>query len=130
MKKIITMILIALLALSTTAFATIYRHYDDITFEYDDTLFEISMDDHTDDEDLVILTGKEAAWGNICATSTLASNSRQRTSSPRLPTLKSPRATGTATRTCSCTRSRMRTEPATASSSLPLRMMTARSRTS
>ena len=64
MKKIITMILIALLALSTTAFATIYRHYDDITFEYDDTLFEISMDDHTDGEDLVVLTGKEAAWGN------------------------------------------------------------------
>ena len=64
MKKIITMILIALLALSTTAFATIYRHYDDITFEYDDTLFEISMDDHTDNEDMIILTGKDTAWGN------------------------------------------------------------------
>ena len=64
MKKIITMILIALLALSTTAFATIYRHYDDITFEYDDTLFEISMDDHTDNEDLIILTGKDTAWGD------------------------------------------------------------------
>ena len=64
MKKIITMILIALLALSTTAFATIYRHYDDITFEYDDTLFEISMDDHTDNEDLIILTGKDTVWGD------------------------------------------------------------------
>ena len=42
----------------------IYRHYDDITFEYDDTLFEISMDDHTDNEDLIILAGKDTAWGD------------------------------------------------------------------
>ena len=63
MKKFFAMILIAILALTTTAFAATYRN-DDITFEYDDTLFEISMDDHTDGEDLVILTGKDAAWGN------------------------------------------------------------------
>lgn len=48
---------------SVCAFAATYRN-DDLTFEYDDALFEVSMDDHTDDEDLVILTGKEAAWGN------------------------------------------------------------------
>ena len=64
MKKILAMILIAILSLSSVcALAATYRN-DDLTFEYDDTLFEISMDDHTDDEDLVILTGKEAAWGN------------------------------------------------------------------
>ena len=46
------------------AFAANYRYDDDITFEYDDTLFEITMDDHTDDEDLVILTAKDASWGD------------------------------------------------------------------
>ena len=33
----------------------------DIHFEYDENAYEITMDDHTDDEDLVILTGKDAA---------------------------------------------------------------------
>ena len=36
------------------------RHTD-IHFEYDENAYEITMDDHTDDEDLVILTGKDAA---------------------------------------------------------------------
>ena len=57
--------LVAVLVLScTAAFAATYTHDDDITFEYDDAKFEISMDDHTDDEDLIILDGKDEAWGN------------------------------------------------------------------
>ena len=65
MKKMITMLLAAVLALScTAAFAATYTHEDDIRFEFDDAKFEITMDDHTDDEDLVILTGKDAAWGD------------------------------------------------------------------
>ena len=64
MKKLFAIILVTLFVLSSVcAFAATYRN-DDLTFEYDDALFEVSMDDHTDDEDLVILTGKEAAWGN------------------------------------------------------------------
>ena len=64
MKKILAMILIAILSLSSVcALAATYRN-DDLTFEYDDTLFEISMDDHTDNEDMIILTGKDTAWGN------------------------------------------------------------------
>ena len=65
MNKLFAILLAAVLALScTAAFAATYTHDDDIAFEYDDTKFEISMDDHTDDEDLVILTGKDEAWGN------------------------------------------------------------------
>ena len=62
MKKLLVLLLAAILALTATAFAATYNH-DDIRFEYDESAFEISMADHTDDEDLVILTGKDAAWG-------------------------------------------------------------------
>ena len=64
MKKFFAILMVAILTLSTAAFAATYNHDDDITFEYDDAKFEISMDDHGDDEDLVILTGKDAAWGD------------------------------------------------------------------
>ena len=65
MNKFFAVMIAIVLALScTAAFAATYTHDDDIAFEYDDAKFEISMDDHTDDEDLVILTGKDAAWGN------------------------------------------------------------------
>ena len=64
MKKFFAILMVAILTLSTTAFAATYNHDDDIRFQYDDTKFEIGMDDHTDDEDLVILTGKDAAWGD------------------------------------------------------------------
>jgi len=64
MKKMLVMLLVAILTLSTAAFAATYTHDDDIRFEYDDAKFEITMDDHTDDEDLIILDGKDAAWGN------------------------------------------------------------------
>ena len=65
MNKFFAILISAVLALScTAAFAATYTHEDDIRFEYDDAKFEISMDDHTDDEDLIILDGKDAAWGN------------------------------------------------------------------
>lgn len=57
MKKLFAALLIAVLALSATALAATYTH-DDLTFEYEDTFFVITMEDHTDDEDLVILTDK------------------------------------------------------------------------
>ena len=63
MKKMLVLLLVAILALTATAFAATYNHDDDIRFEYDENAFELSMDDHTDDEDLVILSGKDAAWG-------------------------------------------------------------------
>jgi len=63
MKKLIALIIAALLALSGTAFAEIYRS-DDITFEYDEKAFDISLDDRTDDETTVVLHGKNEAWGN------------------------------------------------------------------
>ena len=65
MNKFFAILIAAVLALSCiAAFAATYTHEDDIRFEYDDTRFEITLDDHTDDEDLVILTGKNAAWGD------------------------------------------------------------------
>ena len=64
MKKMIVMLLAAILALtSTAAFAATYTHEDDIRFEYDENAFDISMEDHGDDEDLVILTARDEAWG-------------------------------------------------------------------
>ncbi len=59
MKKFFALVLIAILTLTATAFAETYRHEDDITFEYDEKLFEITMDDHSDDEDLIILNTKD-----------------------------------------------------------------------
>ena len=60
MKKLFALALIAILALTTTAFAATYRYDDDdIVFTYDENLFDVTMDDHTDDEDLVILSTKD-----------------------------------------------------------------------
>ena len=65
MNKFFAILIAAVLALScTAAFAATYTHEDDIRFEFDDAKFEITTNDHTDDEDLVILTGKDAAWGD------------------------------------------------------------------
>lgn len=64
MKKIFAILLIA--AMTMLGFAALAEETyirDDITFAYDADAFEISMDDHTDDEDLIILTGKNEAWG-------------------------------------------------------------------
>ena len=63
MKKLIALIVAPLLALSATAFAEIYRS-DDITFEYDEKAFEVTLDDRTDDETTVVLHGNNEAWGN------------------------------------------------------------------
>ena len=63
MKKMLSLIIAALLALSAAAFAETYRS-DDITFDYDENAFEISLDDRTDDETMVVLHGKNEAWGN------------------------------------------------------------------
>lgn len=42
----------------------IYSHPDcDLTFSYDPAAFIIAMDDHTDDEDLVVLDLANEAWG-------------------------------------------------------------------
>ena len=63
MKKMLALMIAVLLALSTVAFAEVYRS-DDITFEYDEKDFEVSLDDRTDDETTVVLHGKNEAWGN------------------------------------------------------------------
>lgn len=66
MKKLMAALMIAALALScTAAFAATYVDRDgELTFEYDEALFEISTDDETDDELLVILGAKDEAWGD------------------------------------------------------------------
>ena len=64
MKKLFVVLLITMLALTCTAFATTYIDRDkDLTFEYDEDIFEIAMDDEADDELLVILAGKDPGWG-------------------------------------------------------------------
>ena len=63
MKKLIAILMAALLALSTVAFAETYRS-DDLNFEYDENAFEITVDDRTDDETTVVLYGKNEAWGH------------------------------------------------------------------
>lgn len=66
MKKIIAALLIATLTL--TGFAALAEtQYDreDIAFTYDESAFEIEVDDVTDDEHLVILAGKNPDWGNV-----------------------------------------------------------------
>ena len=62
MKKLIVMLMVALLALSAVAFAEPYRS-GNIAFEYDEKAFEISLDDNLDDETTVVVYGKNEAWG-------------------------------------------------------------------
>lgn len=62
MKKKLALIVAALLALSAAAFAETYRS-GDITFEYDEKAFEVTVDDRTDDETTVVLHGNNEAWG-------------------------------------------------------------------
>ncbi len=64
MKKMIVMLLIAVFALSATAFAATYRHDDDITFEYDENAIEIISEEHRDDVDNIVMGFKDSAWGN------------------------------------------------------------------
>ncbi|MBR1559054.1 MAG: hypothetical protein IJ646_02315 [Clostridia bacterium] len=62
MKKIIVTLLVAVLALSAVALAETYKS-DDLSFKYDADAFDVEVDDRTDDETTVVLTGKDAAWG-------------------------------------------------------------------
>ena len=71
MKKFIALMLVALLALSGSAFAATYT-LDDVSFEYDDTAFEILQEQRGDDEDLVALGYKNADWGEGFVTIDLA----------------------------------------------------------
>ena len=57
MKKLITLLVIAVLAMSAVAFADTYSA-NALTFEYSKDYFTISMEDHTGDEDLIILSDK------------------------------------------------------------------------
>lgn len=64
MKKWIAIVMIAALALCGTALAATYTDRDgELTFEYDDTLFDVVTEEETDDELLVTLTGKDPSWG-------------------------------------------------------------------
>jgi hypothetical protein len=63
MKKLVVMLMVALLALSAVAFAEPYRS-GNIAFEYDEKAFEISLDDNLDDETTVVVYGKNEAWGH------------------------------------------------------------------
>ena len=62
MKKLLAVMMAALLALGTVAFAETYRS-DDIAFEFDEKSFEISLDDRLEDETNVVVYGKNEAWG-------------------------------------------------------------------
>lgn len=63
MKKLLVMMLVAILALGSTAFAATYTLDEDITFEYDENAFEIANETKTDDEAVVVLNIKNANWG-------------------------------------------------------------------
>ena len=63
MKKMLALIIAALLALSAAAFAETY-HTGDVAFEYDEKAFDISLDDSTDDVTNVVVYGKVEAWGH------------------------------------------------------------------
>ena len=62
MKKLIALIMAALLALSVVAFAETY-HTGDVVFDYDEKVFDISLDDSTDDVTNVVIYGKVETWG-------------------------------------------------------------------
>ena len=57
MKKIFALLLVTILAMTATASAATYTH-EHLTFEYNDSFFEITMEDHGDEEDMVILHDK------------------------------------------------------------------------
>lgn len=64
MKKLMILLTIVALTLTGTALAATYTDSDrDLTFEYDDSLFDITTDEQTDDETYVVLTGTVAEWG-------------------------------------------------------------------
>ena len=70
MKKMLALIMATLLALSAAAFAEVAKWEtgesipDVLRCDEMASLFEISLDDRTDDETTVVLHGKNEAWGN------------------------------------------------------------------
>ena len=72
MEKKIVALLVAALLLAGAAFAETASFTDrgkDFTFEYDADQFEITLEDYADDTDddadlVLVLTGKNAAWGD------------------------------------------------------------------
>lgn len=63
MKKILVMLLVGILTLSATAFAATYNYDNDITFEYDENALEITLEEHKDDDDKIMLGFKNESWG-------------------------------------------------------------------
>ena len=67
MKKTFAMLLVVAMILTCSALGetkTYTNPDNDVTFMYDDAVMEISLEDETDDELMVVLNGKDAAWGN------------------------------------------------------------------
>ena len=65
MKKFFAMLIIAMLALSAFAFAETTYTSDDISFTYDETVFEVTLEDRTDDETTVIINDIDEALGGV-----------------------------------------------------------------
>ena len=57
MKKFFALLFVTILAMTAAASAATYTH-EHLTFEYSDSFFEITMEDHGDEEDMVILRDK------------------------------------------------------------------------
>lgn len=65
MKKLLAMFVIAALALTGAALAATYTDPErDLTFDYDDSLFEITLEDADDESIYVGLAGRDPAWGS------------------------------------------------------------------
>ena len=65
MKKFFAMLIIAMLALSSIAFAETTYSSDDISFTYDETVFEVTLEDRTDDETTVFINDIDEALGGV-----------------------------------------------------------------
>ncbi len=65
MKKYFALLIVAMLALGTVALAETPYTSDDITFTYDETVFQVSTDDRTDDETTVVLSDIDDALGGM-----------------------------------------------------------------
>lgn len=62
MKRLLALLIATLLVLTGTALAEDYA--EDLTFEYDYELFEITKEERTEEDLYVVLTGKVAEWGD------------------------------------------------------------------
>ena len=64
MKKIFAILLIAILSLSAVAFAETCK-VDDIAFDYDPEIFDVSFEDRADDETTVVLSNLDETWEQV-----------------------------------------------------------------